>query len=281
MECYNKVSVVICTKNSESTLKKTLESIKLTKPLEIIIIDGGSTDQTLDIARMFTKRIYYDKGRGLGYARYLGVKLSRGDYVAYIDSDVVIPSPDFFKQLLEEMISNCWIGIHAQIKTLSAKNYWEKGMEFNFQNGFNIPGEKVKLPMMACIIKRDVILDVGFDIHFKGAGEDHDFWKRAYNKAYRFGVSSKVWVFHQHRSSFREFIKQRIWYGKGNILLFSKYHDWKRLFNFIGNMIGGVILSINQKKFKFIPFFVLKELGVGVGELIKIIDHLVLDKEGL
>ncbi|AFK22089.1 glycosyltransferase family 2 protein [Pyrococcus sp. ST04] len=272
MDGHKNISVIICTKNSEETLKETLESIKTAKPFEVIIIDGGSNDNTLNIARNFTKRIYHDNGRGLGYARFLGAILAKGEYVAYIDSDVIIPAEDFFDVLIEEMNRNCWVGIHAQIKTSKLRNYWERGMDFYFRNKFNIPGEKTELPMMACVIKREIIIDIGFDVHFKGAGEDQDFWRRVHMKGYKFGVSYRRWVFHHHRSSFKEFIKQRIWYGKGNIMLFSKYHDWKKLMSPIGAVVGGILLILRHKEFKFLPFFFLWGVSVGIGEIIGILE---------
>ena len=272
------VSIVICTKNSERTLELTLKSVKVANPLEIIIVDGGSTDRTLEIARRFTNRVYHDKNRGLAYARYMGAKLARGEYVAYIDSDVEIISADYFKSLIEEMNTNGWIGIHAQVMTPVISNYWEEGMNFYFVNRFNIPGEKKELPMMACLIRRDAILEVGFDVRFRGAGEDQDFWRRAYERGYKFGVSSKISVLHYHRSSFKDFIKQRIWYGKGNLILFMKYHEWKKLFAPIGSIVGGFRLILKYRCFKYLLFFIVWGLSIGAGEVLEI-STLILGRE--
>ncbi|ASJ02090.1 hypothetical protein A3L09_01815 [Thermococcus profundus] len=220
-----RISVVVCTKNSESTLDLTLSSISRLNPFEIIIIDGGSKDKTLEIAKKYTRRIYSDNGKGLAYARQMGAVLARGDYVLYLDSDVEVNDPLFFERLLGEMERRNWIAVHPQVKSLSKNGLWEDGVDFYFSMKFNIPGEHRYLPLMACMIKRDVLLEISFDVRFKGAGEDHDFWARAFQNGYRFGVARCCWVFHHHRSSFKEFVKQRIWYGRGNVLLFSKYRD--------------------------------------------------------
>ena len=58
------ISVIIVAKNAERTIEECLEKIRRNDPVEIIIIDGDSTDRTVEIARKFTRRIYSDGGRG-------------------------------------------------------------------------------------------------------------------------------------------------------------------------------------------------------------------------
>ncbi|MFQ6011224.1 MAG: glycosyltransferase family 2 protein [Nitrososphaerales archaeon] len=91
-----KASVVVLTRNSSRTIVGCLDSILHSeyKANEIIVVDGGSTDGTLDLINNFrrtqTLKIIPDENKGLGYARDLGWKNSIGDYVIYVDSDVEI-----------------------------------------------------------------------------------------------------------------------------------------------------------------------------------------------
>ena len=62
------ISTVICVKNGEKILEKCLKSIIRNSPLEIIIVDGGSKDCTIEIAKKYTDKIFSDGGRGLAYA---------------------------------------------------------------------------------------------------------------------------------------------------------------------------------------------------------------------
>ena len=54
----SEVSVVVCVKNSELTLKNCLESVKNNFPLELIVVDGGSNNVSLSISNKYADKIY-------------------------------------------------------------------------------------------------------------------------------------------------------------------------------------------------------------------------------
>jgi len=95
---YKLISIIIATYNSQRILPLSLESVKKqTYPqnrLEILIIDGGSTDQTIKIARKFGCKIISNPKREPLFAKYLGFIKARGDYILYLDSDEVMENPD-------------------------------------------------------------------------------------------------------------------------------------------------------------------------------------------
>lgn len=98
---YKLISIIIATYNSQNTLSLALESVKRqTYPqnrLEILVIDGGSTDQTLKIARKFGCKIINNQKREPLFAKYLGFMKAKGDYILYLDSDEVIENPNSLK----------------------------------------------------------------------------------------------------------------------------------------------------------------------------------------
>lgn len=253
----NKISVVICVKNGESTIKNTLDSLILNNPYELIIIDGESTDKTLEIAKKYTDKIYSDKGNGLAFARQIGAEKASGYYVAYIDSDAELPKNNILDNMAHEMEENQWVAIHTQlIDPRPKKTYWEEGENFHWNNRFNTAGKKSHLGTIVCLIKKDIILKQKFDISFKGAAEDADFYARLLKKGYKFGVSSEI-AYHYHRSSFEDFYKQRIWYGKGNAKAIKKHRAINLFFSPIGIGIYGVLISIYNKKPRIIPFYII------------------------
>ncbi len=91
---YPLISVVIATYNSENTLSATLDSLKKqTYPgnkIEILIVDGGSTDATLRIASQYKTRIIPNPKTELIYAKYLGFYQAKGKYVIFLDSDEIL-----------------------------------------------------------------------------------------------------------------------------------------------------------------------------------------------
>src|SRR5688500_3687284 len=85
------VSVIIPVRNGEGLLEECLASLARSRPREIIVVDGNSSDATLAIARRYTTRILSDGGRGLPVARLLGAQAASCRRVLLLDADVVLP----------------------------------------------------------------------------------------------------------------------------------------------------------------------------------------------
>jgi glycosyltransferase involved in cell wall biosynthesis len=87
-----KISFCIPTLNNEDTLDRCLKSIveQEYSDIEIIIVDGNSKDRTIEIAKKYTDKIYYDTGT-LGSARQTSIEKSSGEILALFDSDIYIP----------------------------------------------------------------------------------------------------------------------------------------------------------------------------------------------
>ena len=84
------ISISIPTLNSAKTITKTLESLKnqTYKNIEIVVADGRSKDNTVEIAKKYSAKICY--GRELGRARYNALHLAKGKYLMTLDSDQYI-----------------------------------------------------------------------------------------------------------------------------------------------------------------------------------------------
>ncbi|MEM2767828.1 MAG: glycosyltransferase [Candidatus Bathyarchaeia archaeon] len=109
------ISIVLTTFNSEDTISDVLDAIvKQDMPLsnvELIIVDGGSKDQTLEIVRDFlekygslfnsTKLIVHDRNYGVSKARNDGMKASTGKYILILDHDVVMINRSTLANLLK------------------------------------------------------------------------------------------------------------------------------------------------------------------------------------
>jgi glycosyltransferase involved in cell wall biosynthesis len=84
------VSVVIPVFNGERYLADALDSALLQdyRPVEIIVVDDGSTDRSADIARSYSSvRYMYQANAGPAAARNSGISVSRGEFTAFLDSD--------------------------------------------------------------------------------------------------------------------------------------------------------------------------------------------------
>lgn len=91
MERFPKVSVVIPTYNRARYVTEAIDSVlaQTVPPDEIIVVDDGSTDNTQDVLKRFGDRIKYIRqdNAGPGIARNTGIKSSKNEYIAFLDSD--------------------------------------------------------------------------------------------------------------------------------------------------------------------------------------------------
>ncbi|MDF1512319.1 MAG: glycosyltransferase family A protein [Anaerolineae bacterium] len=85
------ISVIVPVYNGEAYLSEALESIlsQTYQPLDIIVIDDGSTDNSRDIAESFIPhlRYYYQPNAGVGSAMSAGVTYAKWEYLAFLDAD--------------------------------------------------------------------------------------------------------------------------------------------------------------------------------------------------
>lgn len=79
------ISIIIITKNEEKLIGACLESVKWAD--EVIVVDGGSTDQTLSIAKKYTTKIITCLDEEFDFRRNKGMDEATGNWVLYIDSD--------------------------------------------------------------------------------------------------------------------------------------------------------------------------------------------------
>ncbi len=98
-----KLSVVIITLNEEANLPRCLESVKWAD--EIVLVDSGSADNTLEIARGYGAVIHSLEWRGFGPAKREGVAKASGEWVLSIDADEEV-SPELAAEIRGAMGSN-------------------------------------------------------------------------------------------------------------------------------------------------------------------------------
>ena len=106
------VSIIIPVYNVEKFLRKCLTSLveQTFQDREIIAVNDGSTDHSLDILREFEQKYDFitvidQKNRGMSKARNRGLSLARGEYICFIDSDDYV-APNFLERLYNACVKN-------------------------------------------------------------------------------------------------------------------------------------------------------------------------------
>lgn len=114
------VSACIIAKNEESNLPRLLESIK-GRFFEIILVDTGSTDKTIEIARSYNCNVYNREWAGFADARNFAVEKASGRWVWHFDADTELEEEEYikFKTLFSFLDKDLYEGIGVIYKNLS------------------------------------------------------------------------------------------------------------------------------------------------------------------
>lgn len=117
-----KFSIIVPVYNVEKYLKKCLDSIKnqTYKDYEVIIVNDGTKDNSMDIAKKYDFKIINQKNQGLSVARNTGVKNATGKYLLFVDSDDYIEK-DLLKELNKSLKNNPDL-VRFQIKEVYEDN---------------------------------------------------------------------------------------------------------------------------------------------------------------
>ncbi len=107
------ISVMIPVYNTEKYIGRCIDSVLAStcQDFEIILVDDGSTDSSLDVCRGYGRkdgriRLFSQKHRGVSQARNKGIEYSEGEWIVFVDSDDMISS-DFLEMVGREEYQDC------------------------------------------------------------------------------------------------------------------------------------------------------------------------------
>lgn len=250
LRSLQEVSVVVPVRNAEALIDECLRSVTRARPAEIIVVDGLSTDRTLEIAGRYPVSIISDEGRGLPAARTLGAQAARTPYIALIDADIVLNDGDL-QDLLDEFIEGGYVGLQGGLRSVPAPGYWSKALANHHRHGFSRSWFGVSL----AIFQRDTLLAVGFDERF-GSGEDIDLRLRLADMKARTAVS-KVTSMHRFGPGFKLACGQWAADGAGLVRVMRK--RGRRSYWLWGlptvSAAWGIFNSILRLQPQWIPYF--------------------------
>ncbi len=159
------ISIIIPAYNAETTLGHCLQGLagQTIKPLEIIVVNDASTDGTVEIARTHNILCHSLNGspKGPGAARNAGVRIARGSFLAFIDSDC-IPPADWLEKLTAPLSSTVVGAVGSGYSTGFGKNFWQCFCyeELNFRRK-NMGGRVKTLVSNNFACRKNVFEEVG------------------------------------------------------------------------------------------------------------------------
>jgi glycosyltransferase involved in cell wall biosynthesis len=179
------ISVIIPTFNRARLLKKAIESVlnQSYQNFELIIIDDGSTDDTDKIVSEYSGRAAYIKqnNKGPAAARNLGIEISRGDFIAFLDSDDSWDKEKLAVQISEMKKNKDYFVSHTQEiwykngRLLNQKKKHRKFHGYIFDKCLPM----CVVGMSTAMVRKEFFEKEGFFDESFPCCEDYDFWLRA------------------------------------------------------------------------------------------------------
>ena len=188
----NKVSVVIPAYNNEICVSRAIQSAldQISKPLEIIVVNDGSKDRTLEVIRAFGDRVIIidQKNAGPAAARNAGMRQAKGEYIALLDADDYW-EPNFLaetNQFLEENPSCSAVSVGWRENQINGEalecpgNYrlrdWVNQPNSIINQFFDFWAEYDHIRTGTVLFRRIAFLNIGGQMEDLRISEDLEFW---------------------------------------------------------------------------------------------------------
>ena len=247
------LTVIIPVRNAAAILPECLDSVVRQEPAGIVVVDGNSTDETLDIARRYAVTILSDEGRGLPVARMLGAQQARTRYIALVDADVVLAEGSLGR-LLGEYVSGRYGGLQAGLHSEGGTDYWSRALAQHHRWGRS----KNWFGLVATIFERQTLLDIGFDDRFV-SGEDIELRWRMVKSGHKIGVSRSTVVRHRFVSGgFAQARSQFDMDGRGlaSMIVQNGWRGLPLLALPAAAAVRGIALSVVRLRPRWVPYYV-------------------------
>src|SRR5712691_585073 len=235
------VSVVVPILNAIRTLPSCLAAIERLdpKPLEIVLVDNGSTDGTLTALREFARdhrsfdvKVLEEPRRGAAAARNAGLHAAKGDVIVFIDSDCA-PDPTWLSYLIEPFRdprvgavagrvvaapAASTMELFSALYTLQLPNRPARAREWTPWEGGYVTANFA--------VRRSLLMELnGIDENSVGgtaAGSDYELCARLYAASFEIVYLPEATVLHYHRTTLPGMVRQAFDYGQSHAYLISR-----------------------------------------------------------
>ena len=256
MVADNIITIVIPAKNEENRIGHCLKAIHEANrdaySLELIVVDNGSDDKTQDVALNGGAKVLCKRNGNIGSLRNIGTKAASGQYIGFIDADVIIHK-DWLKEAMR-FIDNPQIGCVTGRIDVPNNSTWIENI-WAYQRDICRKLAEVKwASSMNMIFRKNVYESIGgFDESIK-TGEDVELSGRLTRKGFRILYNDNMSVIHNGEAkTLGQFIKKERWRGYSDLdllimggLRVSNLRNGIQPLFFLGsafNLIMGIVVQ--------------------------------------
>jgi glycosyltransferase involved in cell wall biosynthesis len=229
------VAVVVAVLNEEAGIAACLDSLlQQNYPRErydIIVVDNGSTDRTLDILSLYEGQLtlLHEHRRGAAAARNAGVAAAESEIIAFTDADCVVQRDWLFH--LVQPLSDLGVGVvGGKILALQPATAIEQFGEFLHDHEASMSGRiPTAITMNWASRTADIRAAGGFDVEMI-RGQDSDLGIRMFLRGHGFSYQPEAIVYHRNRRTFAGLFHEGYLHGVASVRLARKHARTYRQF---------------------------------------------------
>jgi cellulose synthase/poly-beta-1,6-N-acetylglucosamine synthase-like glycosyltransferase len=223
---FPKVSIIVAAYNNEQTIEQCLKSIlAIDYPadfIEVIVMDGGSRDATVQIAEKYPVKVLSLRLNAPAAYNY-AMKIASHEVLGFIDADAKVEQ-QWLKMLIPHLGEPKVAGASGSIETWNANNPWARSIGYELKNRYRRIGKYTRrIATMNLLLKKAVIEEAGGWDETLPSQYDTDLGFRISAKGYTIAYEPSATCFHYNRPTLRAYYKQQLQYGKNTLKLYFKH----------------------------------------------------------
>jgi len=267
------VSIIVTTFNSAQTIDACLQSIlELDYPeqlLEVIVVDGGSTDATTELTKKHQVKLVYSQLNPAA-AYNLVLKNTKHEIIGLIDSDAKVEKK-WLQKLVKRLDDPKIAGASGTVETWNTDKLVPRviGYELNYRYQ-RLPKSVERVATMNLLLKKKIVQKIGGFDETLPTQYDTDIGARLAKEGYTIAFDSEAICYHFHRSTLAGFFRQQYKYGQNTWKLYFKHpklakgdkitDGWMNAQPILYGVAGILLLISVITGFHWIPSFALLAL---------------------
>jgi lipopolysaccharide/colanic/teichoic acid biosynthesis glycosyltransferase/glycosyltransferase involved in cell wall biosynthesis len=224
------ISVIVPAYNAEATIGDCVRALQhqslSSDKYEIIVVDDGSTDATLNIARQLGVMVKSQPRQYAAAARNTGAAAACGNLLLFTDADCAANS-DWIAVISAPFANSDVVGVKGTYRTRQ-RELIARFVQLEYEDKYDRMSKELQIDFIdtySAAYRRDIfLLNGGFDSRLRAA-EDKEFSFRLAHKGYRLVFVPSAIVYHHHNTTLRAYFRRKFDFGYWNAILTAWYPD--------------------------------------------------------
>ncbi len=221
-----KVSIIVAAYDSQDTIEECLKSILAQNYpkgfFEVIVMDGGSKDDTVKISQQFPIKVVSIRLNAPAAYNY-AMKIASFPILGFIDADAKV-EVEWLNKLIPRLAEAKVAGVSGSIETWNRDNPWARSIGYELKNRYRRIGKYTRrIATMNLLLKKAIIEAVGGWDEKLPSQYDTDFGFRMASKGYKIAYEPSAVCYHFNRPTLKAYYRQQLQYGKNTLKLYFKH----------------------------------------------------------